>query len=66
MIRMVENDQAKILWDFQVRSDKLVVNQPDIMLIEKKQKRAVVIDVAIWVVKKKEPTHTHTVYTVHH
>ena len=46
--KVVENDQAKILWDFQIQTDKLVMaNQPDIVLIDKQQKKAVVIDVAI-------------------
>ena len=37
-----------MLWDFQIQTDKLVMaNQPDIVLINKQQKKAVVIDVAI-------------------
>ncbi|KAI3377775.1 hypothetical protein L3Q82_008918 [Scortum barcoo] len=39
---------AKILWDFQIQMDKQVMaNQPDIVVVDKEQKRAVVIDVAI-------------------
>ena len=46
--KVVENDQAKILWDFQIKTDKLVMaNQPDIVLIDKKQQKAVVIDIVI-------------------
>ncbi len=46
--KVVENDRAKILWDFKIQTDKLVMaNQPDIVLIDKQQKKALVIDVAI-------------------
>ncbi len=44
--RVVENDQAKILWDFKIQTDKLVMaNQPEIVLINKQQNMAVVIEV---------------------
>ncbi|TWW77705.1 hypothetical protein D4764_12G0010950 [Takifugu flavidus] len=44
----VENEQAKILWDFQTQTDKMVVaNQPDIVVVDKHRKTVVVIDVAI-------------------
>ncbi len=43
---LVENDQAKILWDFKIQTDKLVMaNQPEIVLINKQQNMAVVIEV---------------------
>ncbi|TWW53461.1 uncharacterized protein LOC130519722 [Takifugu flavidus] len=46
--KVVENEQAKILWDFQIQTDKMVVaNQPDIVVVDKHQKTVVVIDVAI-------------------
>ena len=33
---MVENDQAKILWDFQIQTDKLVIaNQLNIVVTDK-------------------------------
>ncbi|CAK6975403.1 hypothetical protein D4764_15G0008790, partial [Scomber scombrus] len=39
---------TEFLLDFQIQTDKLVMsNQPDIVLIDKKQKKAMVIDVAI-------------------
>lgn len=42
---MTENDQAKILWDFQIKTNKmLMVNKPDTVVVEKLQKKAVVID----------------------
>lgn len=44
---MVEKEEAKILWDFQIDTDKQVMeNQPDSVVVDKHQKRAVVIDVA--------------------
>nr|XP_033500547.1 ornithine decarboxylase-like [Epinephelus lanceolatus] len=45
---MVENDEDKILWDFQIQTDKQVMaNQLDMVLIDQQKKKAVVIDVAI-------------------
>lgn len=39
---------GKILWDFRVQTDEqLLVNQPDIAVVNKEQKRAIVIDVTI-------------------
>ncbi|TWW65014.1 hypothetical protein D4764_22G0006610 [Takifugu flavidus] len=46
--KVLENKQVKILWDFQIQTDKMVVaNQPDIVVVDKHQKTVVVIDVAI-------------------
>ncbi|TWW62748.1 hypothetical protein D4764_04G0013950 [Takifugu flavidus] len=46
--KVVENKQAKILWDFQIQTDKMVVaNQPDRVVVDKHRKTVVVIDVAI-------------------
>lgn len=43
---MVKSDQAKTLWDFQIQTCKMVVaNQPDIVVMDKQRKTAVVIDV---------------------
>ena len=45
---MIENEQVKILWDLQIQTNKLVMaNQPDIVVIDKHQRTAVVVDVAI-------------------
>jgi len=45
--KLGENDRAKIQWDFQIPTDKLVMaNQPDIVVFDKLQKKAVLIDVA--------------------
>ena len=40
--------QAKILWDFHIQTDKMVVvSRPDIVVVDKSEKTAVVLDVAI-------------------
>lgn len=45
---MVENDCAKILLDFQIQTDKQVMaNQLDILLVDKEENRAAVINVAV-------------------
>ncbi|KAI3361991.1 hypothetical protein L3Q82_012339 [Scortum barcoo] len=44
----IDTIQAKILWDFQIQTAKLMMaNQTDIALTDKQQKTAVMIDVAI-------------------
>ncbi len=46
--KVVENDRARILLDFQIQTDKMVIaNQPDIVVVDKQQKKAAVINVAI-------------------
>ena len=46
--RVVENKRAKILWDFPVQTDKHVIaNRPDIVIIDKEKKTAIIIDVAV-------------------
>ncbi|KAK7886240.1 hypothetical protein WMY93_025861 [Mugilogobius chulae] len=46
--KVVENDRAKILWVFQIQTDRMVMaNQPDIVVVDKEQRRPVVVDVAI-------------------
>ena len=46
--KVIENDRAKILWDFQIQTDRMVMaNQPDIVVIDKEQRKAVVVDIAI-------------------
>ena len=45
---MIENEQVKILWDLQIQTNKLVMaNQPDIVVVDKHQRTAVVVDVTI-------------------
>ena len=45
---MIENHQAKLLWDFKIHYNKVVVaNQPDIVGVGKQEKMAVVTDIKI-------------------
>lgn len=45
---VVENSRAKMLWHFQIQSDKQVMaNQLAIVLVNKHKKKAVVMDVEI-------------------
>lgn len=45
---VVENNQAKLPWDFQIQTDKvLMANQPDIVVADKQRRKVVIIDVAI-------------------
>lgn len=47
-LKIVENKQDKTLWDLKMRTDRrLLANLSDTMLVDKKQKTAVAIDVAI-------------------
>ena len=46
--KVVENTEAKILWDFYIQTDKHVLaNQPDIVVVDKKTKTATIIDIAV-------------------
>ena len=46
--KVIENNQAKIPWDFQIETDKMVVvNQPHIIVVDKQEKKVVVVNVAI-------------------
>ena len=43
-----ENDECKILWDFSIQTDHVIsARRPDIVVINKKAKTCVVIDVAV-------------------
>ena len=45
--KVVRNNHAKILWDFPIQTDKhLLHNQPDIVLINYKEKTGLIIDIA--------------------
>lgn len=47
-LNVVENDQTRIRWDFQIPTDKMVMaNQRDIVMVDKQQKKAAVINAAI-------------------
>ena len=44
----MENNKAKPLWDLPIQTDrKLLANQPDIVIVDKQKKEAVVIDIAV-------------------
>jgi len=46
--KVLENDQCKLLWDFAIRTDKIIeVHRPDIVIVNKQTKQAQLIDVAV-------------------
>ena len=55
---VVENDKFKILWDFTIQTDHIIsARRPDIVVIDKQEKKCQIIDVAIPVdgrIDKKE------------
>ena len=57
--KMVKNDRPKIMSDFHIHSNEMVMaNQPDILVVNKLQEKTAVTDVAIPSdsnIKKKEP-----------
>jgi len=45
---VTENDTIKLLWDFEIQTDRRIsARRPDIVLIDKTKKKAIVIDIAI-------------------
>ena len=45
---VIENDVIKVLWDFDIQTDKHVTsNRPDIVIVDKKEKSLKLIDVPI-------------------
>ncbi|KAJ8040969.1 hypothetical protein HOLleu_15434 [Holothuria leucospilota] len=43
-----ENDKAKILWDFEIRTDRVMTaRRPDLVIIDKGNKIATIVDVAV-------------------
>ena len=45
---VVENDVIKVLWEFDIQTDKNVTsNRPDIIIVDKKEKSLKLIDVSI-------------------
>jgi hypothetical protein len=46
--KVVQNNRAKVLWDFHIQTDIMVQhNQPDIVLVDKNKKTALIIDIAV-------------------
>ena len=51
---VVEDDAIKLLWDFMIQCDSYVeCRKPDIMVVDKKEKKCLIIDTAI-IKKRKE------------
>ena len=45
---VMENNKAKILWDFSIQTDKTIrANRPDLVIIDKTNKTCILIDVSI-------------------
>ena len=45
---VVETDNVKILWDFEIRTDRrITARRPDIVIIDKKKKTGLIIDIAV-------------------
>ena len=46
-MRVLENDEVKVLWDFPIQTDeKLEHNRPDTAIVKKKKRTCMLIDVA--------------------
>ena len=46
-MKVLENDEVKLLWDFSIQTEKRIEhNKPDIVVLDKKKKLCLVIDVA--------------------
>ena len=46
--KVLENDDYKVLWDFSIRTDKVIKeHRPDIVIVDKRKREAMLVDVAI-------------------
>ena len=46
--KVVENNRAKRLWDIQIQTERRgLAKQPDIVVVDKKKKQVVIIDIAV-------------------
>ena len=44
----VENEDVKVLWDINIQCDNLIeARQPDLIVIDKKEQKEIIIDIAI-------------------
>ena len=44
----VENEEVKMLWDIDIQCDNVIeARRPDIILIEKKERKGIIIDIAV-------------------
>jgi Uma2 family endonuclease len=45
---VTENDKVKLLWDFDIQTDRVIqARRPDIVVVEKENKKTWIIDVAV-------------------
>ena len=45
---MLENNDIKILWDFSIRTDRIIeAREPDIVVVDKRNSETVIIDIAV-------------------
>ena len=45
---VTENKGEKVLWDFEIRTDKVIpARRPDIVVIDKTKRTTIIIDVAV-------------------
>ena len=45
---MVENDVVKILWDYNIQTDRIIEHRrPDITVVDKVRRKCLIVDVAI-------------------
>ena len=59
--KVITNDHMKILWDFNIHTDKVMHHRrPDIVVVNSADKTVEIIDVAIPVIKEKEKIDHYT------
>ena len=55
---VVENDDIKLLWDFNTQCDNMIeARRPDIVVLHKKKKKCLLMDVVVpgyWRISEKE------------
>lgn len=45
---VTETDEVKVLWDFEIRTDRIIpARRPDIVVLEKKERKVTIIDIAV-------------------
>jgi hypothetical protein len=45
---VLENERVKLLWDFSIRTDRVIeARRPDIVVVNKKEKETIILDVAV-------------------
>ena len=46
--KVAENEDVKLLWDFQVQTDHVIpARRPDILILKKKESTAIIIDISV-------------------